>query len=550
MTPKELHGLANDLFTKKKALDSLWGEVADNFYPERSNFTQSRSIGADFASNLMTSYPVICRRDLGNQFNVMQRPTAKSWFHHQLRNNNEKSDNETKRWLEYFEESQRKAMYDPIAQFTRATKEGDHDFAAFGQCAISVEVNHSSKQGSHLLYRCWHLKDMCWQEDENGKVETKFRKWKTTAHQLVRTFKNTHEKLKEMASKTPFEDHEVMHMVIPVEMFDGKAVKQPYYSIWYDPQNDFVMEETPIWTGHYVIPRWQTVSGSQYSYSPATVAALPDARLIQAMTFTLLEAGEKATNPPMVATQDAVRSDISVFAGGVTWVDLEYDERLGEALRPIAQDFRGFNFGVQMNQDSRAMIREAFFLNKLSMPERAPEMTAYEVGQRVQEYIRNALPIFEPMEAEYNFAICDHSFELLWRNGAFGPPAQWPKALLGQGIDFRFESPLHDAIEQQKGHKVLEAKALLAAAAALDPSAVSIFDVKVALRDALEGIQTPAKWMRSEDDVEKIIAKQQADQQAAQMLASMEQASKVANNLGAAQPASPMNQSMPEGMPA
>jgi hypothetical protein len=51
----------------------------------------------------------------------------------------------------------------------------------------------------------------------------------------------------------------------------------------------------PVWTGFYRIPRWQTVSGSQYSYSPATVAALPDARLIQAMTFTLLEAGEKAT---------------------------------------------------------------------------------------------------------------------------------------------------------------------------------------------------------------------------------------------------------------
>jgi hypothetical protein len=36
-------------------------------------------------------------------------------------------------------------------------------------------------------------------------------------------------------------------------------------------------------------------------------------------------------------------------------------------------------------------------------------MTAYEVGQRVQEYIRNALPIFEPMEMEYNAALCDES---------------------------------------------------------------------------------------------------------------------------------------------
>ena len=62
-------------------------------------------------------------------------------------------------------------------------------------------------------------------------------------------------------------------MVVPSDMWDGPRVRQPYMSIWYDSTNDFVMEATPIWTGFYVIPRWQTVSGSRYSYSPATVAA-------------------------------------------------------------------------------------------------------------------------------------------------------------------------------------------------------------------------------------------------------------------------------------
>jgi hypothetical protein len=192
------------------------------------------------------------------------------------------------------------------------------------------------------------------------------------------------------------------------------------------------------------------------------------------------------------------------------------------------------------------MIREAFYLNKLSMPERAPEMTAYEVGQRVQEYIRNALPIFGPMEAEYNAEICEQSFELCWRNGAFGNPREWPKELIGAGsgvdIEFTFESPLHDAIDQQKGHKILEAKALLADAAAIDQSALAMFDVKTALRDALLGIQTPAKWIRSEDEVAKIAAQQVADQQSQQLLSSMVDASNVAKNLGVSQPTSNTNQ--------
>jgi len=538
MNVKELYRLADDLFSKKSSLNSLHQEIAQNFYPERAHFTLQRPLGEDFAGNLFSSYPLLCRRDLGNQFGVMLRPTAKQWFHMQRRYE-EKERNEVQRWLETFEETQRRAMYDPIAQFTRSTKEADHDFAAFGQCAISVEVNHGNKYGSHLLYRCWHLKELAWQEDENGKVEAKFRKWKPTLHTLRRTFGKLHDNLERAHTKSPFNEHEVIHMVVPAEMYD-KGTTKPYWGIWYDAANDFVLDESPLWTGHYVIPRWQTVSGSQYSYSPATVAALPDARLIQAMTYTLLEASEKASNPPIVATRDAVRSDVAVYAGGITWVDYEYDERLGEALRPITQDYRGLQYGPQMNADVRALIREAFYLNKLSMPERAPEMTAYEVGQRVQEYIRNALPIFEPMEAEYNAALCETTFELLWRNGAFGDPRNWPRELHGAEVEFRFESPLHDAIEQQKGHKFLEGKQLLAEAIAMDPGTVSIVDIQAAFRDALEGIQVPATWIRSEEEAAKIVAMQEQQAQAQQMLGSMQQASEINKNLaGGQQPEQP-----------
>lgn len=532
MNAKELCGLGEHLFSKKSPLTSLMQEISENFYPERADFTLHRSIGDDFAANLMTSYPILMRRDLGNQIGVMLRPTARPWFHMARRFIEEERDNETQRALDAFEKTQRKAMYDPVSLFTRATTEGDHDFAAFGQCAISAEVTDSRDIGQHLLYRCWHLRDMAWQEDENGKIESKWRKWKPTVQQTLRTFKNVHEKVERRLKQEPFVEVPLCHMVVPAEMYDGPKIKQPYYSIWYDIENDHVMDAVGSWTGVYVIPRWQTVSGSQYSYSPATVAALPDARLIQAMTFTLLEAGEKATSPPMVATVDAVRSDVAVYAGGITWIDNEYDERLGDALRPISQDFRGFQFGVQMIQDARSMQREAFFLNTLTMPERAPEMTAYEVGQRVQEYIRNAMPIFEPMEAEYNAALCEMTFELLWRNGAFGDPQSWPSALHGAEVEFKFESPLHDAIGQQLGHKMLEGKTLLADAAAIDPSAVAMYDAKAALREALNGIRTPAAWIRSKEDTDEIIEAQAEAEQSQATLEAMKQGSEVVKNIG------------------
>ena len=529
MDAKSLKNLGLDLFSKKLPLNNLWQEISENFYPERADFTVLRTLSDEFASNLMTSYPILVRRDLGNQLTTMLRPTAKQWFHPGIKHK-EKKGHDTKQFLEWTEKVQRRAMYDKGAKFSRATKEGDHDFAAFGQCAISVEMNRNA---NGLLYRCWHLRDMAWQENEEGDIGAVFRKWNPTLQTLDRTFHGKLDpKIAEKLDKTPFELAHVMHMVVDADMYSEKAGDKPRWSIWYDLDNDVLIEAVPIYGKHYVIPRFQTVSGSQYAYSPATVAALPDARLIQAMTYSLLEAGEKATNPPIVATQGAVKSDVAIYAGGITWVDQEYDEKLGAALKPIPQDLRGMNTGFEMTRDTRALLEKCFFLDTLRMPMDGREMTAYETAKRVEQYIRNALPIFEPMEEDYNGNICDESFELLWRNGAYGDPRNWPDELHGAEIEFSFESPLHDAIDEQKGMKFQQANALLGEAMAMDPRLGALPKAEVALRDALEGIGVPSTWINSEQEYEDKVAEMEQVQQQQAQLAAMEQASKVAKNMG------------------
>ena len=62
------------LFTQKQPLDLRNQDIAENFYPERADFTVNRSIGADFAEHLTTGYPSMVRRDLGNSFGSMLRP--------------------------------------------------------------------------------------------------------------------------------------------------------------------------------------------------------------------------------------------------------------------------------------------------------------------------------------------------------------------------------------------------------------------------------------------------------------------------------------------
>ena len=531
MDAKKLFETGENLYSKRSSLLNLWQEIAENFYPERADFTISRSLGVNFADNLTTSYPILTRRDLGNAFSQMLRPTEKSWFHMAV-TDDEVIDMQSKAWLEWAEKIQRRAMYDRSTQFIRATKEADHDFATFGQCVISVELN---RYRTGLLYRCWHLRDMAWAENEEGKIGSVFRKWKPTARDLVRIFgaDKVHPNIVQKASETPFEEIDCRHMVVESDMCDG-SYNTPYVSIYYDADHSYVIEKIGVYSPIYVIPRWQTVSGSQYAFSPATVAALPDARLIQAMAYTLLEAGEKHTNPPLIAVQEAIRSDVSLYAGGITWVDAAYDERLGEVLRPLTQDKSGMPLGLEMMQDTRMMLAEAFYLNKLNLPQRAPEMTAYEVGQRIQQYIRDALPLFEPMEMEYNGAVCEETFSLLLRSGAFGSPFDLPKFLQGADVQFKFESPLHEAIEREKGSRFLEAQQFVVGSAQLDPSSLHLVDIKTALRDVLDGIGVPAKWTRSEEDVQAIIDEEQKRVEMQETLVNMQQGAETAKTLGEA----------------
>lgn len=523
------------LFEKRSSLLSLWQRIAENFYPERADFTTVRNIGAEFGDWLNTGYPLLARRDLGNSFGTMLRPTSKNWFHIRTKDRWDELGTEARAWLEMAENRQRRAMYAVGTQFTRATKEGDHDFAAFGQNCIQVSLN---SKANGLLYRCWHLRDVAWMEDSDGRIGTVYRKWKPTISDIMQLFPGkVHQTWVDKVEKEPHREVEVWHCIVPSEYYPtegGKKIRTPYISIYLDVEQKHKMEEVGLKAMQYVIPRWQTVSGSQYAYSPASIVAMGDARLLQTMTGVLLEAGEKAVSPPMIAVQGALRGDLNILAGGVTWVDTEYDERLGEVLRPLTQDKSGIPLGLEMAQDVRQMIAEAFYLNKITLPAPDRDMTAYETGQRVQEYIRQAMPLFEPMEAEYNGPVCENTFELLINAGVFGPITEIPEELHGVDFTFAFESPLHDAIEREKGARLMEAASMVSQITPLDQTAPFLLDAKKALRDTLQGTGVPTAWIRSEAQVDELAAQKQQDMQTAQLLAQMQAGADVAKTVSEA----------------
>lgn len=499
---RDLMQIDSRLFKAKESIDSLHQEIAEFFYCERANFTTEIVYGEEFASHLTDFYPTLVRRELGDQIGSMVRPGDREWFKASTSNKDVSRDDSAREFMEFMTATNRAILYSRDSGFRRAAKEGEHDFATFGMNWTQVSY---SKKRDNLLFRTHHPKNCAGQEGPDGQVNHVHRKCDMTAQALAYWFGEDKlpQRAKEaMKNKNVIDKFKTRHIVIPLDVYEPYR-KFPQGAKWADiyiTDEGKLLQETPAFTFDYIVPRWQTVSGHFYAFSPATIIALPQARMIQRMMMTLIEAGEKQVDPPLIATEDAVTSPVDITAGGITYIDAEYDERLGQALRPIDLG-KNVNLSENLIADSRKMLAEAFYINKLTLPQERAK-TAYETAQLVQEYIRNALPLFEPIEDEWTGRMLDLVTEKVMRAGGYGPvdgagvPVDMPRILLGQNITYEFNNSLKQARDRQVIDGFMESGQLIATAASLDPHVSAEVDMRTAFRDAFGSVPgAKADWL-------------------------------------------------------
>jgi hypothetical protein len=527
--------LGSKLFSDKKSVDSLWQELALNFYPERADFTTERSVGDEFADHLFSSYPVVARRELANMLAEFLRPD-KFFSIHVDDEKLDEADNE-RAYLEHLTTTQWRAMSDPIARLVTAASQTDHDLSTFGNGVLWYGLNQS---GDALLFRNYHLRDCAWTENAEGNIDCLHRNWKPTARQLETHFPKTiSENVKKACadgpSKDPDKEFDCRHVIMPSRLYDYKTKggkRFPFVSLYVEIESETVLEEVGLSSFRYVVPRWQTVSGSVFGTSMATAAILPDGRTLQVVMRTLREAGEMHVNPPMLAFMDAIRGDIAMYPGGVTTSDIEYDGKLADVLRPITRDKSGYPIGSELAEALKQDIRAGFFLDKIQLPETNSKMTATEVRRRIQEHIRAAAPISKPIQQEYNYPLCDGVFQLMMENNAF-PRDQMPESLADKDIKFKFRSPLDDLAEQNEAEIFLDVRdRIFAPAMEVDPSLAEIVDWPTATRDAARAMGFKAKWFKPKEAVGERRAQMEEEAMAQQTVQDIGTAGQLAEQSG------------------
>ncbi len=522
--------IARDLLDRGKAIFEhqqrwrpLWQELCWQFYPTRADFLVDHSWGEEFASHLFDDGPVVMRRDLCNAFASMLRPVGHQWFAPSVSDDRVRNEPGVKRWFDFAGKVQRRFMYDGRAQFVRCTKVLDHDFGTIGNGVGSVEP----RPEGGLVYRGYHPRDCAWAENAYGEVDTMHRDMQLTARQICQRWgeKNLHQAIKDALKKHPEKKFPVRHVMIPTKDYEylegaqGRKYRRfAFASVYIDRDHAQVINEAGSHDFRYIVPRWQLIDGSPYAVSPATIDSLSSARMLQTMARTGNEALEKSVDPPAKVTEEAVRGDINLMAGGLTWVDRDYDERRGSSME-LFEVGKNAILALQSLDAARMRMADSMYVSKLNLP-RERGKTAYETSQLVEENLRATVPLFEPVKENYNTLLLDATFSILLRNGAFGSIEDMPEALRRHGeFEWSFDNPLEQAIERVKVQSFQTMMALTSVAAEADQSVIHNIDVPTAHRETIEAAGVPASWLAEKDQAQQAIATARAAAQAKQAAA-------------------------------
>jgi len=492
-----------------KSRDSNWQtfreELAELFLPNRQGFLGDETAGSERMDRILSSAPLLARRGLATAVSTMLRPPGRPWFSAQAFDERLNMSSDVRQWCEIVSSITYDAMYDPRAHMEANLAQADDDLVTFGTAIVRVGWDTKER---HLKYKARSLNGVYLIADSVGEINGAIVEYPDyTLRQIIERFgeQNLTEQMKgDLQSSRPDleKKYPLLHTCIPAKdaaRFDiqvpGKGFE--YVSVWTSVTDRQHLSIGGYYEFAYLTPRWDTTSGEIYGRSPAMVA-LNDARLLQAMTEDFIEAGHLALRPPTYSAMDMINGPLELWAGGHTQINMLGAQGNAEPIRAIQmgalpQGIADFMSAVEQR------IGAAFFRDVLELPSaREKDLTATEINARLDQYMRQAAPVFTRIEHNYNAPHVNRVFSILSRAGMYPDP---PPEIQGQPVKFTYESPIKVARQKAEALKIIEGMQMLLPSAQAFPSLLDNFDPDALARltgaklDLPESLFTPVEQM-------------------------------------------------------
>lgn len=501
---------------------SHWQEIAELVSPGQADFFASSGDSYGLTINkqkhVYDTTGVHANELLSSGFFSLLTSPTQPWFILQTNNEELNKQYEVSAWLTELSRVMAYEIQRPQTGFTTAMHEYYLEYAAFGNSTMFVS---ESAARDYLTFTTLPLNECHYQENDEGRVDTLFRRYWRTSYQLVERFgeDEVHDAVKQ-AYLDPSNTHrfEVLHAIMPNTHADALALYSddlPFISVYVDVENKHILSISGFNEQPFMAARFYKMSQEVYGRGPGSIA-LPDLQMLQEMVRTVLRGAQKMVDPPLMMPDQGFLSPPNTAPGRVNY----FRSGSPDTDRIIPLQTAGHpDIGMDLIQSVQNRIREIFFVDQLQL-NIGPQMTATEVMQRTEEKQRLMGPVIGRASTELLSPLLQRVFGLLLRQNKIPPP---PPSLMEQPSQFKiiYTSPIFKAQEQVAANNLTRAQQVLMPFMSADPAILQSFHPQRTVEAVGQMFNLDKRIFRTEEELQQLAQAQQeqiAAQEQAQQL--------------------------------
>ena len=491
-----------------------WREIAERVLPRENWFQASdKTPGEKRTEKIFDSTAGLALERFAAAMESMLTPRTMKWHKLSVQDPSLMNDQQVQKYLDEVTNILFRVRYSPKANFASQVHENYMSLGAFGSGAIFVD----DIAGFGIRYKSIHLSEIYFSENHVGIVDKVHRKFEMTARQAAERWgvDKLPTKIRNCLEKSPEQKFDFLHCVKP--NLDQERRRRdyrgmPYISYYVAMEERTMLSESGYQSFPYAISRYVTAPKEIYGRSPA-MTVLPDIKMINEMSKTVIRAAHKIVDPPLLLQEDGVLQAFNTRPGALNYGGV--DDQGRQVVQALQSNAR-VDIGMDMMEQRRRVINDAFLITLFQILVETPNMTATEAMLRAQEKGALLAPTMGRQQSEMLGPLIERELDILSRSGILPP---MPEALMERGgeVDIQYVSPLNRSQRAEEGVAILRTLESIVPLAQIDPSVMMIFNPEEIARELSEINGVPAKILRSKEEV-AAMKSQQADQAQAQAL--------------------------------
>lgn len=521
----------SEMETARSVFNSHWREIAERIMPRSDYFQVNRNPGDKHTEKIFDNTATLALDRFGAAMESMLTPRTKRWHELYTTDPELMKNAEVQMYLDAVTDELFQCRYSPKANFASQAHEVYLSIGAFGTGAMYID----DLVGHGLRYRAIHLSEIYIQENHQGFVDTVFRKFSMTARQAIQKFgiENVGDKIKAHAEKHPDQLLEFLHAVMPnSDMQYGRKDRKgmPWSSCYIALDGRKILQEGGYHTMPYVVGRYVTGPREVYGRSPA-MTVLADVKMLNEMSKTVIRAAHKIVDPPLLLQEDGALAAFDLRPGALNYGGVsDQGNQLVHALQTGAR----VDIGLDMMEQRRKIINDAFLVTLFQILVETPEMTATEAMLRAQEKGALLAPTMGRQQSEFLGPMIEREIDILSRAGVLPPMPDVLKEAGGM-VEVQYQSPLTKAQRAEEGVAILRTLESITPLAQIDASVMQVFDPEAIVRELASINGVPARVLRSPQMIANMKQQEMQAQAAQQLLQAAPVASNVVKDLAQVQ---------------